>query len=161
MTGVPIDLVYRQHPSAVRSILESLPEWFGDPTAIDGYEQDGTSNAFQSVLALDGGETVGVALVRRHFRASAELHLIAVDPDMRGRGVGQALVERICTDLSRDRCHLLSVHTVGPSFDSEPYAATRRFYESAGFHPLEEHSGLDWSGPSLILVKVLDTAVRQ
>ncbi len=156
-----IDLVYRQDPSAVRSILKSLPDWFGDPTAIDGYEQDGSSNAFQSVFALAGEETVGVALVRRHFPSSAELHLIAVDPGMRGRGVGQALVGRICTDLSRDRCQLLSVHTVGPSFENESYAATRHFYESAGFHPLEEHSGLDWPGPSLILVKVLDTTVRQ
>jgi len=32
---VPIDLMYRRDPSSVRSILKSLPSWFGDPNAID------------------------------------------------------------------------------------------------------------------------------
>lgn len=152
---MPIDLMYRRDPSSVRSILKSLPNWFGDPDAIDNYEHDAVSDAFQSLLAVDSEKTVGVALVRRHFPEAAELHLIAVAPDVRGRGVGRALVERIALDLTDDECRLLSVHTVGPSFDSEPYAETRKFYKGKGFCPLEEHHGLDWPGPSMILVRVL------
>lgn len=82
--SVPIDLVYLRDPSSVRSILQSLPSWFGDPDSIDSYEHDAGSDAFQSLLAVDSGRTVGVALVRRHFPEAAELHLIAVAPGMRG-----------------------------------------------------------------------------
>lgn len=82
---MPIDLMYRRDPSSVRSILKSLPNWFGDPDAIDNYEHDAVSDAFQSLLAVDSEKTVGVALVRRHFPEAAELHLIAVAPDVRGR----------------------------------------------------------------------------
>lgn len=38
-------------------------------------------------------------------------------------------------DLREDGCHLLSVHTVGPSFPHDDYAATREFYRSTGFPP--------------------------
>lgn len=152
---MPIDLIYKRDPPSVRSILEALANWFGDPDAIDTYEHDAGSDAFQSLLAVDSGRTVGAALVRRHFPEAAEIHLIAVAPDLRGCGIGRALVERIAADLTDDGCHLLSVHTVGPSFDSEPYADTRQFYNRTGFYPMEEHDGLDWHGPSLILVRVL------
>lgn len=117
---MPIDLVYARDPSSVRSILASLPDWFGDPDAIDAYQHDAESDAFRSLLAVDSGTTVGIALVRRHFAEAAELHLIAVAPAARGHGVGRALVEQIADDLAGDGCRLLSVYTVGPSFDSEP-----------------------------------------
>ncbi|MDQ2848728.1 MAG: GNAT family N-acetyltransferase [Actinomycetota bacterium] len=145
---MPAHLEYRQDPSAVRSILKSLPNWFGDPDAIDSYEHDAGSEAFQSLLAVDSGRTVGVALVLRHFREAAELHLIAVAPDVRGRGVGRALVERVAADLTSDGCRLLSVHTVRPSFDSEPYADTRQFYKTMGSTHWKSITA--WTGPALL-----------
>lgn len=158
---MPIDLVYARDPLSARSILASLPDWFGDPDSIDAYQRDAESDAFRSLLAIDSGATVGIALVRRHFPEAAELHLIAVTPSAHRHGVGRALVEQFADDLAKDGCRLLSVHTVGPSFDSAPYADTRRFYRATGFHPLEEHNGLGWYGPSLILVRVLPaTGVR-
>lgn len=141
--------------NAVRRILEALPDWFGDPASIDDYVADAANPAFASYLASIDDSVVGIALVNRHFPQSAELHLIAVAPDSRGHGVGSALVERVRHDLRADGCRMLSVHTVGPSFDHEPYAKTRAFYEAAGFVPLEEHTGLGWDGPMLILVSAL------
>ena len=116
MATVTPEIVYQRDPGAVRRILETLPDWFGDPE---------------------------------------ELHLIAVDPASRGRGVGHALVDRIAADLVEDGCVMMSVRTVEPSFDSEPYAQTRSFYKSVGFVPLEEHNDLDWAGSTLILVRPL------
>ena len=155
---MPIDLAYRRDPPAVRSILESLPDWFGDPEAVTNYERAAGASAFRSLLSVDSGMTVGVALVDRHFPESAELHLIAVAQNVRGHGIGKSLIDRVADDLKADGCHLLSVHTVGASFASEPYAATRAFYRSAGFDPLEEHGRLDWEGPTLILVRVLESS---
>ena len=152
---MPPEILQKRDPVAVRRILESLPDWFGDPGAIDNYETAAADSEFVSIVAVDSGKVIGVSLTRRHFRESAELHLIAVDPIARGRGIGRALIDHVAADLRNDGCVLLSVHTVGPSFENEPYAHTRAFYRATGFHPLEEHNNLDWAGPSLIFVRKL------
>ena len=139
----------------VRRILEALPDWFGDPAAIDNYVAAADDIGYGSSLATDAGSVLGVALTRRHFAEAAELHLIAVHPDARGKGIGRLLVDAVASGLAADGCVLLSVHTVGPSFHDEPYARTRAFYRHVGFTPLEEHAGLDWPGPTLILVRPL------
>lgn len=139
----------------VRRILEALPDWFGDPDAIDNYVAASEDRVYGSFLAIKNGTVVGVALTRRHFLEAVELHLIAVQPSARGEGAGRLLVEQIVAELAADGCTLLSVHTVGPSFDNEPYAQTRGFYSPLGFLPLEEHHGLDWPGPTLIMVRHL------
>lgn len=148
-------IVQKHDSSAVRRILGSLPDWFGDPEAIDNYVSAAGDIEFVSRVAIEAGRVVGVSLTRRHFRESAELHLIAVDPAAQGQGVGRALVDQVATELREDGCKLLSVHTVGASFDSEPYARTRAFYHAMGFYSLEEHDNLDWVGPTLILVRPL------
>ena len=152
---MPIEVTSRRSGPDVRRILEALPDWFGDPAAIDAYVAASESDGYDSILAVEGPTVVGVALLRRHFPESAELHLIAVAPDARGRGVGRLLVEHAADALATSGCALLSVHTVGPSFEHEPYAQTRGFYRRLGFLPLEEHPGLDWSGPTLIIVRPL------
>lgn len=150
-----IEVSYGRSGTDVRRVLEALPDWFGDPEAIDNYVAASESDSYDSYLATDGPSVLGVALIRRHFPETAELHLIAVTPDSRGRGVGRLLIGRAASDLVASGCVLLSVHTVGPSFENEPYAQTRYFYRRLGFLPLEEHTGLDWSGPTLILVRPL------
>ena len=103
----------------------------------------------------ESGEVVGVALVRRHFPTSAELHLIAVRGDQHGRGLGRALVEAAERDLRDAGVRILQVHTVGPSREDPFYARTRGFYERLGFTPLQELDRIDWDGPTLVLVKPL------
>lgn len=152
---VTIDIIEHRDGDAVRRILEALPEWFGIPEAIDSYAADAVDGSYGSLMAIADGEPVGVLLTRRHFPESAEIHLMAVHPDVRGTGIGRRLVERVVDDLSADDCKLLSVHTVGPSFENAPYAQTRAFYTRMGFLPLEEHDDLEWPGPTLILVRAL------
>jgi len=100
-------------------------------------------------------EAIGVALVERHFPESAELYLIAVRPDARGSGVGSELLTAIENDLRSDGVVLFQVKTIGESFDDEGYAATRAFYRSRGFVPMEEICNISWDGPTLILAKAL------
>ena len=150
-----VEIVSARDSQGVRNILEALPAWFGDPVAIDNYVSEAADENFTSLLAREGDDTVGVALVERHFPESAELHLIAVSPTMRDGGIGRALVEQVCSDLSSAGCSYLTVHTVGPSYEDHNYAQTRAFYRRLGFMPLEEHRGLDWPGPTLILVRPL------
>ncbi len=148
-------VVRRRSSRDVRRILEALPDWFGDPIAIENYAAAAADPMYDSWLAVVRDEVVGVALTHRHFAESTELHLLAVDPAVRRKGVGRALVDHVAAELAADDCSFLTVHTVGPSFEHVPYAETRAFYRCVGFTPLEEHDGLDWSGPTLILVRPL------
>lgn len=142
-----------QDPEATRHILASLPAWFGIPEANEHYVRAATEK--DSYLARVAGATVGVALVDRHFPETTEIHLIAVAAEHHGCGAGSALVAALEQD-ARDRgARLLEVKTVGPSFADEGYADTRAFYAARGFLPLEEVEGLDWDGPTLIMVKPL------
>jgi GNAT superfamily N-acetyltransferase len=97
-----------------------------------------------------------VLLTRRHFRQSAEIHLMAVQPHLHRQGVGRALVTALIADLIADGCQLLQVKTRGPSQPDAGYARTRQFYAALGFLPLEETTEL-WGprDPCLMMVKVL------
>lgn len=148
----------RTDPSATGRILRALPSWFGIEEAVQGYVSD--ASVMPSYLAVRGSETIGVALVRRHFPESAELHLIAVHPDARGSGVGSQLLSTIEDDLRADGVLILQVKTTGESFEHEGYAQTRAFYRSRGFVPVEEIRGLVWDGPTLVLVKALGQPTR-
>jgi GNAT superfamily N-acetyltransferase len=146
--------VVRRHDSeAVRSILASVPEWFGIPEANAAYVED--AGRLPSYLAMDGDDVVGVALVAEHFSQTRELHLIAVRRDRHRQGVGRLLLEAIETDLRAHDVRVLEVHTVGPSYEHDGYARTRAFYEGTGFLSLHELDRIDWNGPTLILVKPL------
>lgn len=140
-------------PEATRRILAALPDWFGIPSANEHYVTAAASK--DSYLAQLDGVTVGVALVDRHFPATGEIHLIAVALEHHGSGVGSALVAALEQDLQTDGARLLEVKTVGASYEDEGYTATRAFYEARGFLPLEEVEGLDWDGPTVIMVKPL------
>jgi predicted RNA-binding Zn ribbon-like protein len=97
----------RRDPIAVRRILEALPDWFGDPDAIDNYVEAVVNPAFESYTVTADDATVAIALVRRHFPESAELHLIAVDPGSRGRGEALSTMSRqswLVTDAVTSAC---------------------------------------------------------
>lgn len=144
----------RADPRATDRILRSLPTWFGIEEAIASYVDK--AEVLDSYVAEDPqGTVVGVALYERHFTESAELALIAVHADHRGKGHGRQLVEAGESTLRSEGCQFLEVHTVGPSFDDPGYASTRSFYRALGFAPMHEFDGLDWDGPTLIMIKRL------
>lgn len=143
----------RQDPGSVLVILRSLPDWFGIEEAIRNYVR--SAGQQPSYLAVRDGETVGVALVVRHFPESAELSLLAVHANHRRNGAGRALVDAVAKDLQADGASVLIVHTVGPSFEDAAYAQTRAFYRGVGFVPVQEFQRIDWDGPTLVLVRVL------
>lgn len=149
----PFRIETRRDPAAVDAILRSLPQWFGDETAIGNYVA--SAAVLESHLAIRDGSVIGVALVERHFPESAELALIAVHAEERGRGIGTALVNAVVDATRADGAALLQVRTVGASFDDAGYAETRAFYRGLGFVPLQEFAGIDWDGPTLISAKIL------
>ncbi len=147
-------VVERRHaPDAVERVLRSLPDWFGIEEAVLDYVTK--AETLESFLALEGNEVIGAALVDRHFPESAELTLIAVHASHRNTLAGRALVEAVEHQLRADGCKFLEVHTVGPSYPHEGYAETRTFYRAVGFSPMHEFDGLDWDGPTVVMIKAL------
>ena len=151
-------------PDDVARLLALLPEWFGLPEANADYlEAARTKETWTVRVHADGGahdgsdpgEVVGVALVDRHFPHVAELHLMVVARDRRGRGIGRALVEAVEADALARGVRLLEVKTLGASHPDAGYAATRVFYERCGFLALEETDLWGEDNPCLIMVKPL------
>ena len=153
LTHQVISVERRQDPHGTEQILRALPCWFGIEGAIKRYTKDAATKI--SYLAIEGETTIGVALLEPHFPESAELSLIAVHPDYRGKGIGTRLVTQIQQDLVEQSVSLLQVKTVGESYEHAGCAETRAFYRSCGFLPLEELVGIDWDGPTVIMVKSL------
>jgi GNAT superfamily N-acetyltransferase len=152
-SGVTIE-VGRCDPDAVASLLHGLPDWFGLEDATAGYIE--AARTMPTVLALEGGVVVGALLWTRHFPATAEVYLMAVEAARHRRGIGTALLDRAESELRADHVRYLQVKTLGPSQPDDAYERTRRFYEARGFVALEEIFGL-WAedNPMLILIKAL------
>jgi ribosomal protein S18 acetylase RimI-like enzyme len=133
------------------SVLEALPEWFGIAEAVEEYVRD---VAELPTFAVGGDAFLSLKL---HNEAAAEIYVMGVRPESQGRGAGTALVQAAEAFLQARGVEYLQVKTLGPSHPSAQYARTRRFYESRGFRPLEELTGV-WkeSNPCLIMVKRLD-----
>jgi GNAT superfamily N-acetyltransferase len=139
---------------ACERILKALPEWFGIPAANEAYIQ-GLARLTTFVARLDRVEAGFVAL-ERHFRESAENHVLAVHPAHHRRGIGRALLAHSEAWLRSRGVEMFHVKTLGPSEAYEPYARTRAFYVAMGFRPLFETTAL-WGpeNPALVLAKPL------
>jgi GNAT superfamily N-acetyltransferase len=144
-------------PETVERLLRMLPGWFGIESSV--LEYVAASRTLPAYLAWPDGRQAaqpsGVVLAVRHFPASAEIYLMAVDPAWHRRGAGRALVAALEADLIPQGVEFLQVKTQGPTRPDVGYAKTRQFYANVGFRPLEEIHGL-WPGiPCLIMIKSL------
>jgi XTP/dITP diphosphohydrolase len=137
-----------------RSVLESLPDWFGIPEAIDWFCSE--VRDLRMWVARRDDSVAGLATVRQHFPAAAELHLIAIRAEHHREGLGQQLLAEVEAHLKRKATRVLTVKTLAPSAGDRLYARTHRFYAAEGFVPLEVFPTL-WNeeNPCLLMAKVV------
>lgn len=135
-------------------ILRTLPQWFGIEPALQDYSRNVAHKP--TFTARDGDSPIGILTVKIHFPEAAEIYVMGVRPEWRGRGVGKSLLAGAEEWLVSEGVQFLQVKTVGESRTSSCYAETRAFYRKMGFVPLEELPEL-WSdaNPCLILIKSL------
>ena len=135
-------------------VILSLPYHFGD--AAGRQECARTVRNSDGLVALLDGRVVGFLTVQRHFETSAEITWMAVHAAHRGRGVGRALIERLCRDLRAEGRQLLLVMTLAASRDegnvADGYHRTRAFYRALGFIPAREFPTYWPNSPALLLV---------
>ena len=142
---------------ACDAIVASLPYHFG--------QEDGRADCARAVrtqpglVAVVDGAVVGFLTVERHFDQAAEISWMAVQAGHRHRGLGRALMERLCRDLATEGRQVLLVLTVSPSDpgDEPPdgYQATRAFYRSVGFTLARDLPGLWPNDTAVLLVRSL------
>lgn len=136
-------------------ILRLLPEWFGIEAALANYVE--AIDNLPTFIAVKEKQPVGFLSVKQHSECAAEIYVMAVHPDSHRLGTGQRLVEA-AERMLRDRgVEYLQVKTLGSSHPDHHYAATRAFYRSVGFKPVEEFMTLWPENPCLQMIKRLPT----
>lgn len=138
-----------------RDLLGRLPDWFAIPESVANYIQEVRSRGMS--VALDETDTViGFVTLERMTPIVAEIHLIAVAPDLHGRGIGHALVAATEAAARAQGAAMLTVKTLAPTVEYAPYDATRAFYRACGFVPLAIFPDLwDPENPCLLMGKSL------
>ena len=141
-----------------RAILDQLPTWFGIAEANDDYVH--SADELPWVIASVEGVDVGITVIVTHSEWAAEVHLMAVAPELHRHGVGRLMLRRAEATLAARGIEFLQVKTLSASHSDEGYVKTRAFYLGYGFRPLEEFPTL-WSpdNPALQMIKVIDVSM--
>lgn len=136
------------------AVLARLPHWFGFPDVNAGYIAG--LGRMASWVARRDGAIVGFIAAEQRTRASAEIVVLAVAPELHRGGIGSALLAPVERWLRERGLRFVYLLTLGPSDPDEGYALTRAFYAARGFTPLFESTAF-WgeAQPSLVLVKLL------
>ncbi len=138
-------------------ILESLPEWFGIPEAVDSYVEE-VRNMTTWVACIDDQEC-GFISINQPNEFTAEIHVMGILKEFHRKGIGLALIKTAQQHLIGENFRFLQVKTLSPSRENNEYAITRKFYLKMGFVPVEEFKTL-WgeANPCLQMIKALNQA---
>ena len=117
-----------------RTILESLPDWFGIPEATEEYIADSKSRPF--FCAYDGDTPVGFLYLKETGRHTVELAVMGVLKEYHRQGVGRKLFAEAKNEAKRQGYSFIQVKTVQMG-RYDIYDDTNRFYLSLGFKELE------------------------
>ena len=117
-----------------RTILESLPDWFGIPDATDEYIADSNGKPF--FCACDGEMPVGFLYLKETGRHTVELAVMGVLKQYHRQGIGRKLFAEAKNEAKRLGYSFVQVKTVQMG-RYDIYDDTNRFYLSLGFKELE------------------------
>jgi ribosomal protein S18 acetylase RimI-like enzyme len=135
-------------------LLATVPHWFGMTDANERYQR--VADRCPTLIALDDKRAVGFLAVVRHSPHAAELHVMAVRPELHRNGIGRMLVAAAEDRLRSESVEYLQVKTLSASAGDEPYLGTLAFYTALDFRVLEEMPSL-WGAdnPAVVLIKRL------
>ena len=125
--------------AVIEKIVADLPEWFGEGTKIAQIEQL-TGPIEKAVLyaAMDeDGQSVGFITLKQSTPYACEIVEMGVLKRMRGNGLGKKLMQHCEAQCLERGVRLLTVKTIAESCPMEGFKATRAFYESCGFLPVD------------------------
>ena len=135
-----------------KSILDKLPEWFGIPESKIEYINESSNLPF--FIAIKESKIVGFISIKENNQYTSEIYVMGVLPDLHKQGIGRALFNSALIWAKEHGYEFLQVKTLDESHPDLNYAATRKFYLSVGFRPLECISEL-WGkeNPCLVMIQ--------
>lgn len=117
--------------NSIKRIIKNLhPEWFTEE-ALENIPRD--IQFARCFVVEKNGKIVGFISVHSHD-GKPMIGWLGVDLKMRGKGIGKLMLVKVESELIKFGYKNLRVETVGectPVY--KPYAATLKFYKSAGF----------------------------
>ena len=146
--------VHNDRADLCREILDDLPEWFGVPEAKAAYIA--ASSEMPMFGCYNGSEPVAFLALKIHTSVAAEMYVLGVKRRFHRQGIGRGLIDAALRFADKEGLRLLTVKTLAPSNPDPHYAGTRKFYEAAGFLPVEVFPTL-WgsANPCLLMVRPL------
>ena len=120
--------------SIARTLLESLPNWFGIPESTEEYIVDSKGRPFFCAYADD--VPIGFLYLKETGRHTVELAVMGVLKEFHRQGVGRKLFAEAKNEAKRLGYSFVQVKTVQMG-RYEIYDDTNRFYPSLGFKELE------------------------
>jgi GNAT superfamily N-acetyltransferase len=93
--------------------------------------------------AVSDDQVVGVANVTLWPDRSANLRYLAVDPAVRGAGIGSTMVKGVLAAAEVEGCQRVTLMALSPSSESAQQDRLERFYESHGFS-MPEPDSIGW-----------------
>ncbi len=138
-----------------KAVLETLPDWFGNQEALEGYVKGVRDLPFWAALD-EAGDCLGFFGVRIHYGHTGDIYVCGVRPECHRMGVGRALYKEVERFFLEKGCKYAMVETLSEKANYAPYEKTRLFYESVGFEPLITLTEMwDAENPCLIMIKSL------
>ena len=120
--------------SIARTLLESLPDWFGIPESTEEYIVDSKGRPFFCAYADD--VPIGFLYLKETGRHTVELAVMGVLKEFHRQGVGRKLFMEAKNEAKRLGYSFIQVKTVQMG-RYDIYDDTNRFYLSLGFKELE------------------------
>ncbi len=120
--------------SIARTILESLPDWFGIPESTEEYIVDSKGRPFFCAYADD--VPIGFLYLKETGRHTVELAVMGVLKQYHRQGIGRKLFMEAKNEAKRLGYSFVQVKTVQMG-RYDIYDDTNRFYLSLGFKELE------------------------
>lgn len=117
-----------------RTILESLPDWFGIPQAREEYIAGSKGKTF--FCSFDEEIPVGFIYLKETGRHTVELAVMGVLKEYHRLGIGRKLFDEAKKEAKQQGYSFLQVKTVQMGRYTN-YDDTNRFYLSLGFVELE------------------------
>lgn len=136
------------------ALLVTVPHWFGIVEANEEYRR--VADRCPTLVAMDNGQALGFLTVVRHFPHAAELHVMAVRPELHRNGIRRTLVAAAEDRLRSEGVEYLQVKTLSASAGDKPDLGTLAYYTALDFRVLGGMPSLwDADNPAVRLIKRL------
>ncbi|MDA9008754.1 GNAT family N-acetyltransferase [Alphaproteobacteria bacterium] len=85
-----IELIRNGKTEVARSILQTLPDWFGIPESLEEYVVDAASQPMLACVLAE--QTVGFLTLEKHNELNTEIAAFGALPNFHRRGIGRQLI---------------------------------------------------------------------